>query len=243
MLSRIAHLIWRHPIPKQPLCLLLFLRYFLTTSPLCQSTVAVLFLLTFSTSLASPERWHHGVWALHKLSKSLYLISLGIHLKICHLVDQLINFLGCDLCLLAHLSFYPVDFCITFVRVSLSTHPGFLRAPQAFLWDSLSSLVIWLCRPTLLSVLEPWAQIINFFYSPIYQGIPAGWVKFMSTQRKIGLIRRLKSIDWHTLSFLQRSSWNCFQQKYLKWLFKMQTSSDPLHIPEQNCCSEWSQDF
>lgn len=59
------------------------------------------------------------------LGKSPCLISLGIDLKICHLVDQLISFLGCDSCLLTYLLFAVRPVSLVCVCL-LSVCPGFL---------------------------------------------------------------------------------------------------------------------
>lgn len=66
------------------------------------------------------------------LGRSPCLISLGLDLKICHLVDQLISFLGCDPCLLTYLLFCPTErYAVRPVPLVcvclLSVCPGFLR--------------------------------------------------------------------------------------------------------------------
>lgn len=73
-------------------------------------------------------------------------------------------------------------------------------SPSYFPRDSPLILTVRLCRLAVLSVLELWAQIINFLMY-MYWDIPAGWADFMSTWVKMCWITEglWRPINWHTL--------------------------------------------
>ena len=121
--------------------------------------VLVLFWMTLSTLLASPERWHHGFWA--QISLSHVSGNMPQNLPSGWPVNSfsgLWSWLACSFVIL------PWGLLCHFCGCVMTNSPLLSQnSSSTFSLREPFILAIWLCRSILLSVLGSWAQIINFF--------------------------------------------------------------------------------